>query len=47
MFGFNTVIIDYGEEQQASFPAHINAARIRQEIRETIKAQHPRISREP
>ena len=47
MFGFNTVIVDYGEEQQASFPAHINAARIRQEIREAVKAQHPRISREP
>ena len=39
LLGFISVIVDYGEEQRASFPAHINAARIREDIREVLKRQ--------
>jgi hypothetical protein len=41
VYGFSTVIVDYGEERRASFPAHINAERIREEIREVLK-RNPR-----
>jgi hypothetical protein len=37
IYGFTTVIVDYGEELRASFPAHINAARIREDIRRELR----------
>lgn len=36
--GFTTVIVEWGDQQRASFPAHINAARIRADINAAIAA---------
>lgn len=43
--GFTTVIVEWGDQQRASFPAHINAARIRADINAAVKAaQRPKLS---
>ena len=45
LLGFTTVIVEWGEQQRASFPAHINAARIRADINVAVKAaQRPKLS---
>src|ERR671922_2400392 len=36
--GFTTVIVEWGDQQRAAFPAHINAARIRADITAAMAA---------
>lgn len=44
-FGFTTVIVEWGDQQRASFPAHINATRIRADITAAVEAvRRPRLS---
>jgi hypothetical protein len=45
LLGFTTVIVEWGEQQRASFPAHINAQRIKADIQAAVKAaQRPKLS---
>jgi hypothetical protein len=39
--GFTTVIVEWGDHQRASFPAHINAPRIKADIDAAVKAVQP------
>jgi len=38
LIGFNTVVIEYGDQQRAAFPAHINGAAIRADIAAAVDA---------